>query len=138
MKDLTARRRGFQDTGDAVHSSALQEVEQEREVAYEVENVRELEKPLHYTPFSFPGLHKDIISYMETGRLAADSGGYEHAFVALQRTQMGQKFGIRSDATSCRLYVSAEFSKTVKLPLGRPYDNFQVSHPISGLLRLSC
>lgn len=35
MKELAARRKGFQDTGHAVHGSALQEVEQEREVAYE-------------------------------------------------------------------------------------------------------
>jgi hypothetical protein len=35
MKELKARKSGFQDTGDAVHGSALQEVEQEREVAYE-------------------------------------------------------------------------------------------------------
>ena len=35
MKELNSRRKGFQDTGNAVHGSALQEVEQEREVAYE-------------------------------------------------------------------------------------------------------
>lgn len=35
MKQLNARRKVFQDTGNAVHGSALQEVEQEREVAYE-------------------------------------------------------------------------------------------------------
>lgn len=35
MKELNTRRKGFQDTGNAVHGSALQEVEQEREVAYE-------------------------------------------------------------------------------------------------------
>lgn len=33
--ELNARKATFQDTGNAVHGSALQEVEQEREVAYE-------------------------------------------------------------------------------------------------------
>lgn len=33
MKDLNARRKAFQDSGKAVHGSALQEVEQEREVS---------------------------------------------------------------------------------------------------------
>jgi hypothetical protein len=33
-KELNTRRKGFQDTGNAVHGSVLQEVEQEREVAY--------------------------------------------------------------------------------------------------------
>ena len=37
MKKLNHQRKGFQDAGDALHGSALQEVEQEREVAYEVE-----------------------------------------------------------------------------------------------------
>jgi hypothetical protein len=35
MKELNIRRRGFQDDGHAVHGSALQEVEQEREITYE-------------------------------------------------------------------------------------------------------
>lgn len=35
IKELNVRRKGFQDSGNAVHGSALQEVEQEREVAYE-------------------------------------------------------------------------------------------------------
>ena len=36
MNELDSRRKAFQDSGAAVHASALQEVEQEREVAYEV------------------------------------------------------------------------------------------------------
>jgi hypothetical protein len=35
MKELNMRRESFQDNGSAVQGSALQEVEQEREVAYE-------------------------------------------------------------------------------------------------------
>lgn len=35
MKELNNLRKGFQDSGTAVHGSALQEVEQEREVANE-------------------------------------------------------------------------------------------------------
>ena len=35
MQELKIRRKGFEDTGNAVQGSALQEVEQEREVAYE-------------------------------------------------------------------------------------------------------
>jgi hypothetical protein len=58
--DLTRyRRKAFQDTGNAVHSSTLQEVEQEREVAFEVETVREVQKPVHYSPLTFRGLHRD-------------------------------------------------------------------------------
>jgi hypothetical protein len=35
MKELNAHRKGFRDTGNAVHGSALQEVEQEREATDE-------------------------------------------------------------------------------------------------------
>lgn len=58
MKELNIRRKCFQDNGNAVHGSALQEVEQEREVAFEVEAVREVQKPVYYSPLSFPGLHR--------------------------------------------------------------------------------
>lgn len=131
MKALNTRRKGFQDTGNAVHGSALQEVEQEREVAFEVEAVREVQKPVHYTPLSFAGLHKDIINFVKTGRLAADSHGYEHALMVLRRTALGLKHGIFNDAIVSRLYVSKEFVKTVSVPLGRPNDNFQVSNSLA-------
>ena len=131
MKELNARRKGFQDTGNAVHGSALQEVEQEREVAFEVEVIREVQKPVHYSSLSFSGLHRDIIGFVKTGRIAAGSGGYEQAFVTLRRTALGLKYGIRSEATASRLYVSTEFTRTVTLPPGRPNDNFQVSYKLS-------
>ena len=127
MKDLDARKRGFQNTGNAVHGSALQEVEQEREVAFEVESVREVQKAVHFTPFTFPGLHKDIIAFVETGRLHPDSSGYELAFVAIRRTTLGPKYSISAQSTSTRLYVTLEFMKTVNLPSDRPLDQFQVS-----------
>lgn len=73
VKELNAMRKSFRDTGDAVHHTALQEVEQEREVAYEVETVREVQKPIHYTAWSFPGLEKDIVTFVRTGRIPAGS-----------------------------------------------------------------
>lgn len=127
MKELNFRRKGFQDTGNAVHGSALQEVEQEREVAFEVEAVREVEKPVHYSPLSFSGLHKDIMSFVKTGRLAVGDGGYEHASVALRRTGLGLKHGINSEAAVSKLFVSKEFTRTVSIPLGCTNDNFLVS-----------
>lgn len=126
MKELNIRRKGFQDTGNAVHGSALQEVEQEREVAFEVEAVREVQKPVHYSPLSFDELHRDIISFAKTGRLSAGSAGYEQAFVALRRTALGMKYGISSEATASKLFVSIEFTKTIVVPRGRPNDGFLV------------
>lgn len=131
VKELNTRRKGFQDTGNAVHGSALQEVEQEREVAFEVEAVREVQKLVHYLPLSFPGLHRDIISFVTTGRIAAGSEGCEQALVTLRRTALGRKYGISNETTAFKLYVSMEFTRTVTLPRGRPNDNFQGSQQLS-------
>ncbi|TGO19500.1 hypothetical protein BTUL_0004g01400 [Botrytis tulipae] len=122
VKELNAMRKSFRDTGDAVHHTALQEVEQEREVAYEVETVREVQRPIHYTAWSFPGLEKDIITFVRTGRIPAGSACCEHAFVALRRTEIGRKFGINAEALNSRLFVSKEFMRSVKVI--QAHDNF--------------
>ena len=127
MKELNNRRRDFRDLGNAVHGSALQEVEQEREVAFEVEAVREVQKPTHYSPLKFPGLHKDIRRFAETGRLAAGPGGYEHALSALGQTALGLKYGFRREAMTANLFVSKELARTVSMTLGCVNDNFIVS-----------
>ena len=113
MKDLKHRRKNFQDTGSAVHASALQEVQQEREVAFEVEAVREIQKPNHIPPLTFPGLHQDIESFVKTGLLAHMSPAYENAIGALRRTPLGQKYGIKPQAGP-RLLLSREFMRTVR------------------------
>ncbi|KAI1947456.1 hypothetical protein LOZ57_003184 [Ophidiomyces ophidiicola] len=123
VKELKTRRKGFQDFGNAVHGSALQEVEQEREVAFEVEAVREVQKPTRYTGLSFPGLHQDILNFATTGKLSGYAG-FQHAFVFLKETGVGQKHGINPQAAASNLFVSKEFMRTVKLPQGRTNDNF--------------
>lgn len=127
MKELNRQRKTFHDTGDAVHGSALQEVEQEREVAYEVEVVRVLQTPVLHRHLTFPGLHKDITNFVKTGRLAADSAGFEPAINALRRTALGRKFGVSSRGTSGKLFMSTEFTRTIHLPFGRSNDSFHVS-----------
>lgn len=123
VKELNALRKGFRDTGDAVHHTALQEVEQEREVAYEVETVREVQRPTHYQAWTFPGLDKDILIFAKTGRIPAGSACCKHAFVALRKTGVGRKFGINATALQSRLFVSREFMRSVKVNT-EPHDNF--------------
>ena len=109
MKDLDTRKKGFRDTGDAVHASALQEVEQEREVAYEVEAVREIQKPIHYSPLTFGGLHRDILLFARRGILTAKSPGYEPMTRTLSYTATGRKHTLDACMVG-KLYVSAESS----------------------------
>lgn len=109
-KELKFQRKSFQDSGHAVHGSALQEVEQEREVAFEVENVREVQKPVHFQPLSFPSLRRDLVSFVQTGRMTADSAAYQDAFKLLRRTSVGRKHRVSSDGTSYSKFVHQKCS----------------------------
>ena len=127
--ELNDRRKGFEDTGSAVHGSVLEEVEQEREVAFEIEAVREVQKPVRYKALNFDGLHRDVHVFATKGVLVADSPAYEHYLMTLSRTALGRKHGITVSAfsTLSRLYVTTQFERTVRMPQGEPNDNFIVS-----------
>ncbi|KAK7613359.1 hypothetical protein JOL62DRAFT_596589 [Phyllosticta paracitricarpa] len=127
---LNRRRKGFQDVGNAVHGSALQEVEQEREVTQEVEAVREVQKPFHVTPLKYAGLHEDIATFARTGKLAFGSPSCEHLSVVLTRSATGRKHRLGNDYLCTRVLVSREFLKTVVL--SHSDDNFL--RPVSWVL----
>ncbi|TVY43757.1 hypothetical protein LSUB1_G001260 [Lachnellula subtilissima] len=121
MKELSGQRRAANNKGDRIHSSVLEEVEQEREVEFQVEQVRQVQKPAHYRALAFPGLHAAVSHFAKTGDLAGGHG-YEHVFDALARTSIGQKYNVRR--TTSQLYVSAEFMRTINLRKRIPNDNF--------------
>ncbi|EMR63910.1 hypothetical protein UCREL1_9131 [Eutypa lata UCREL1] len=131
-RSLESRRKDFQDTGQAVHASALQEVEQERELEYEVEAVRQVKKPMPYAPHTFPGLHRDIEIFAKTGRMPAGSNCFVHIFKALARTSLGRKYKVNQETSSSQLFVSSEFERTVKLVIESTNDNFM--RPVQWLL----
>ncbi|KAJ0344865.1 hypothetical protein KNSL1_008961 [Colletotrichum chrysophilum] len=124
VKELNTRRKAFQDTGRAVHASALQEVEQEREVAFEVETVRQVKKPQHYPALSFPGLAQDIESFALNGRIPAGSQSFVPVLKSLAKTGTGKKFKVADRSTQARLFVSTEFERTIKLTFDLTNDNF--------------
>jgi hypothetical protein len=128
-EELNVRRKGFQDTGRAVHGSALQEVEQEREVAFEVESVRQVKKQVQYDALRFPGLHTDIEAFARTGRLPVDSHAIVHVFQVLSTTALGRKHKVscRGNHAQSKLFVSAEFTRTVKLYTSSAPDSLLVS-----------
>ena len=127
MKELNRIRKSFQDCGNAVQASALQEVEQEREVAYEVQAVRESQKPVHYDPLVFPGLSQDISRFLVTGRLLSTSEDCEHFLSYIGRTTLGLKHGINGYAHTSKLYVSKEFARTVAVASSTPNTDYMVS-----------
>ncbi|KAK4651863.1 hypothetical protein QC762_0097080 [Podospora pseudocomata] len=124
LKELNNRRKGFQDTGRAVHGSALQEVEQEREVAFEVETVRQVKRPVMYDALTFPGISKEIDTFARTGRIPVGSLSVCHVFELLRKTALGRKHKIRAQDQTSRLFVSVEFGRTVKLHTDLAKDTF--------------
>ncbi len=112
-----------------MHGSAMEEVEQEREVESQVEEVRQVQQPLHFEACKFPRLHPAILHFAKTGELEG-SEGYEDGFLALARTNLGQKFDLSFDGP--RPFVSAEFMRTVEFNQRHGYDdNFFVSDRLS-------
>jgi hypothetical protein len=126
IQELNARRKTFQDTGKAVHASALQEVEQEREVAFEVESVRQVKKPQHYAALSFPGLNTSLEAFIRTGRLPADNNYFIHVSRALARTGVGRKYKVQSGITKSKLFETVEFGRTIRSHGDLSMDNFLV------------
>lgn len=96
-------------------ASALMEVEQEREVEFEVEQIRDKQTSSSFTALSFPGLHSAIKAFVETGVLDAEvkrtEEPFRQAFDFVGRTKIGTDFGVKS--TTSRLFVSGEFSRTI-------------------------
>ena len=55
-------------------NSALEEVEPERKVAFEIEEEREVERPRVMNALKFPGLNDDIRRFLETGLVSGTTG----------------------------------------------------------------
>ncbi|CCU82053.1 hypothetical protein BGHDH14_bgh02786 [Blumeria hordei DH14] len=104
-----------QDSSGGHINSALQEVEQERQVANEVVNVRQVQIPTFYQPLKFLCLDKDLLYFVSNGIIKPDARGYELAFEYLAKTSIGRKYVFDQSATSQKLYISVEFGKTVQL-----------------------
>ncbi|KAK0649645.1 hypothetical protein B0T16DRAFT_457038 [Cercophora newfieldiana] len=98
---------------------ALAEVEQERQVEVEVEEMRVVQKPPRFQALSFPGLHPAVSRFARDGVL--QPAVFDHAFAYLGSTGVGRRFGVRP--TASRLFVSREFGKVVKLPPNRVCDD---------------
>ncbi|ODM19223.1 hypothetical protein SI65_05840 [Aspergillus cristatus] len=104
------RQEQSQHSTSSAHSSALEEVEQEREVAFEMEE-REVQRPCRLPTFKFPGLHQAI---------------------PLDMTHLGQKYRIRTSSLLRHLYISHEFMRTVKTTNAGVLDDF--TRPVNWIL----
>lgn len=124
-RNLQHRQDQSQHSTSSARSSALEEVEQEREVAFEIEEEREVQRPCCLPAFKFPGLHQAIREFVITGLLNGNSG-YTRASTALDMTHLGQKYKIRTSSLLRHLDISHEFMRTVKTTNAGILDDFTV------------
>ncbi|KAI7763782.1 hypothetical protein LZL87_014121 [Fusarium oxysporum] len=93
-------------------SSAFDEVEQEREVEFEVHQLREKQNPTYLTALEFPGLDNALVQFCEKSEVELSSLHFIQALDLIGDTNLGLKYGIKG--TSSKLFVSKEFSRTVQ------------------------
>jgi hypothetical protein len=139
VMELLQRRKDFQDRGLAIQSAALEEVELEREMEYEIECVREVQQPVHFRALKVAKLHADVEKFAMTGninlgvmesdanikkgRMPAGSDAWQPMFCAIQKTALGLKHGaITAASAAAALYVSTQFTRTASVK--EPNDNF--------------
>jgi hypothetical protein len=128
VKELATQRQITDHHHSSLSHSAMEEVEQEREVEFQVEEIREVQRPERHQALQFPGRHPGISHFVETGFLGG-AEGYELAFSALSRTYLAKKYNLRHRGS--QLLVSTEFMRTIVLRPGRPDDDFLVSSTLS-------
>ncbi|KAJ5405356.1 hypothetical protein N7465_006640 [Penicillium sp. CMV-2018d] len=69
---------------ESVVPSALEEVEQQREIANEAEQERELQRPCFIHALEFLGLHQVIQDFVETGFLSGDDRPVNYVLLSMR------------------------------------------------------
>ncbi|KAG8525228.1 uncharacterized protein KY384_008872 [Bacidia gigantensis] len=124
VNELDDIKRHLSKSGSSTQMLAYQEVEQEREVAVEIENVREVKKPHHAIGAPQRPRDKDVRQFAITGNLNPESQSYTQVFASLSMTELGKRFGVSKSAIQSKFYVTHEFLKTVVLQRNRPRDEY--------------
>ncbi|KAK8113124.1 hypothetical protein PG984_013650 [Apiospora sp. TS-2023a] len=109
--------------------NVLGEVEQEREVEFQVEEVRDTQKPVQYKALVFPGIHQELHKFAMSGKLHPEPS-FRHAFTFAGETEIGVQHHLLRSST--RLFVSTEFEKTIELVEGQRNDSFM--RPVEWIL----
>jgi hypothetical protein len=126
MQELKRNKNHVNEVYGSTRSLAFEEVEQEREVAYEVEEERELQRPRPMKALDFPGLHDSIVEFVHSGIFSV-AGSYMKASKMLESTQLGLKHNLGIHFVMSHLNVSSEFTRTVQLKQSEKNDSFIVS-----------
>ncbi|KAK4459473.1 hypothetical protein QBC42DRAFT_299412 [Cladorrhinum samala] len=99
-------------TGSTATSSALQE-EQERELAPEIEEERQVARPPPRAALSHK-LHPDLIYFVRTGRVRPSSPAFSKSFSAMSTASFASLFSPGVDNFPSDLLVTNDFTRTVE------------------------
>lgn len=113
--------------GDSIVGSALEQVEQEREIAHEVEQVREVEKPAKFKALPIRSPDPKVWEFAISGSMS-NQCDFETAFAYMSKTALGIRYSLEETKYSSRLYVSSEYPRTIVTANNRPNDVFMVRH----------
>ncbi|KAN0110108.1 hypothetical protein V8E51_006495 [Hyaloscypha variabilis] len=100
----------FEDFNNVEFDSATLQEEQERELAPEIEQERQIQKPALASPAKH-GVHRDMSTFVSSGKTLLDANGYKPAFEALRDTSAAAHFDVSQFPRD--LLVSEDFSRTV-------------------------
>jgi hypothetical protein len=114
------------------NASTLQE-EQERELSPEIEQERQVQKATPAKPVRH-GLHEDVRKFAMDGVFISNSKAYMPAFEALKDSSAAKHFSVRQLAGGGRLFVTADFAKTVLPPNRSSYLSDAFQRPVQWLL----
>ncbi len=93
------------------HFAAALSEEQERELSPEIEREREVQRAAPEKPAPH-ALHPDMVTYVATGRMTADSPARMLAFASLSATSAARYLDL--DTCPRHVYVSRDFAQTVE------------------------
>ncbi|RYO29176.1 hypothetical protein AA0111_g6158 [Alternaria arborescens] len=116
--DIVSRCRDFEAMG---FSSAALSEEQERELAPEIEEQRQVERPPRLKAYVHT-VHADLKHLVNTGKVAIGSKAWGPAFRKLNTTSAGRLIDLSSFSTE--LLVTADFMHTVQIPPGSTPASF--------------
>jgi hypothetical protein len=112
IQEIVTRCREFEATG---FGAATLSEEQERELAPEIEEERQIERPARLEPQTHM-IHHHVEHLVTTGQLVAGSAAFKPAFQALDSTSAAHLFPLGHFPSS--LLVTNDFVCTVKPPTG--------------------
>lgn len=118
IAQIVSRCRDFEAMG--FNSAALSE-EQERELAPEIEEERQIERPPRMGAEKHD-IHADVLRLARLGELAVNSSAFEPAFQALRSTSAAKLLNL--SAFPSDLLVTKDFMRTVRVPLGSTRRSF--------------